>query len=113
METPTEHIESLFANAGEYLENKTELWKLKIVDKTSEAVSSIAEKAVIFVIVLMFFTLLNIALALLIGYWLGASFYGFFIMAGLYGIVGLVLHLGRDKWIKIPVSNMLIDKFLK
>ena len=87
MNTPTEHIESLFANAGEYLENKTELWKLKVVDKTSEAVSSIAEKAIIFVIGIIFFILLNIALALLIGYWLGQSFYGFFIMAALYGIV--------------------------
>ena len=113
MDTPSQHIETLFANAGEYLENKTELWKLKIVDKTSEAVSSIAEKAVIIVIALMFFILLNIALALLIGYWLGESFYGFFIMAGLYGIVGLVLHLSRDRWIKTPISNMIIQKFLK
>ncbi len=113
MNTPTEHIESFFANAGEYLENKTELWKLKVVDKTSEAVSSIAEKAILFVIGIIFFILLNIALALLIGYLLGQSFYGFFIMAGLYGIVGLVLHLSRDKWIKTPVSNMIIQKFLK
>jgi len=113
METPTKQIESLFANAGEYLENKTELWKLKMVDKTSEAVSSIAEKAILFVIGFIFFILFNIALALLIGYWLGHSFYGFFILAGIYGIVGLVLHLSRDKWIKTPVSNMIIGKFLK
>jgi len=113
MTTPTEHIESLFANAGEYLENKTELWKLKVVDKTSEAVSSIAEKAIMIVVGIIFFILLNIALALLIGYWLGQSFYGFFIMAGLYGIVGLVLHLSKNKLIKTPVSNMIIQKFLK
>src|SRR3954463_13809060 len=86
MDTPSQNIESLFANAGEYLESKAELWKLKMVDKTSEAVSSVAEKVIIFFIALMFIILFNIALALLIGYWLGNSFYGFFILAGLYAI---------------------------
>jgi hypothetical protein len=113
MDTPTEHIESLFANAGEYLENKTELWKLKLIDKTSEAVSSVVEKLVIIFIGIIFFILLNIALALLIGYWLGNSFYGFFILAGFYGIVGLVIHLSRDKIITTPITNSIIQKFLK
>jgi hypothetical protein len=113
METPTEHIESLFGNAKEYLENKTELWKLKIIDKTSEAVSSIIEKLILAVIGIIFFILLNIALALLIGYWLGNSFYGFFILAGVYGIVGLIIHLASDKIIKTPIINSIIQKFLK
>jgi len=112
MDTPRKNIETLFANAGEYLENKTELWKLKIIDKTSEAVSSIAEKLIIFFIAAVFFVLLTIGIALLIGYWLGHAFYGFFIMAGLYGIVGLIIHFSRDKLIKTPVSNSLIQKFL-
>jgi hypothetical protein len=112
METPTQHIESLFANAGDYLESKTELWKLKMVDKTSEAVSSIAEKVALFFIAIMFIILLNIALALLIGYWLGNSFWGFFIMAALYGIAGFLIHKFKDKWIKTPVTNTLIHKFL-
>ncbi len=113
METPAEHIESLFANVGEYLENKTELWKLKIVDKTSETVSSIAEKAILFVFGLIFFILFNVGLALLIGYWLGHNFYGFFIMSAVYVIVGLVLHASREKWIRTPVTNKIIEKFIK
>ena len=113
METPTEYIESLFANAGEYLENKTELWKLKMIDKTSEAISSVVEKLVVIFIGIIFFLLFNIALALLIGYWLGNSFYGFFILAGFYGIVGLVIHLSRDKIIRTPITNSIIKKFLK
>jgi len=112
METTTQNIESLFANAGDYIESKAELWKLKMVDKTSEAVSSIAEKVIIFFMAIMFLILFNIALALLIGYWLGNSFYGFFIMAALYGIAGLLVHSFKDKWIKTPVTNSLIEKFL-
>ena len=113
METPTEHIESLFGNAKDYLESKTELWKLKIIDKTSEAVSSIVEKIIIFFIGFIFFILFNIALALLIGHWLGNSFYGFFILAGFYGIVGLIIHVSREKIIRTPITNSIIEKFLK
>ena len=113
METPSQNIESLFANAGEYLETKAELWKLKMVDKTSSAVSSIVEKVVLFFLGLMFFILLNIALALLIGYWLGHSFWGFFIMAAFYAVAGLLIHSLRDKLIKTPVANSIIQKFIK
>ena len=113
METPSQHIESLFANAGEYLETKTELWKLKMVDKSSEAISSIAEKVILFFLVFIFFIFFNVAVALLIGYWLGHNFYGFFIMAGFYAIVGLLIHVMKDKLITTPVTNSLIDKFLK
>ena len=113
METPSQNLESLFANAGEYLETKTELWKLKMVDKTSEAVSSITEKVILIVVGLIFFLFLNIGLALLIGYWLGHNFYGFFIIAGLYAIVGLLIHSLRDKLIKTPVANSIIAKFIK
>jgi hypothetical protein len=112
MDTPIENIENLFTNAGEYLENKTELLKMKLVDKTSEAVSSIAEKLIIFFILAVFFVLLTIGLALLIGYWLGHNFYGFFIMAALYGIVGLIIHVSRNKLLKTPIANGLIHKFL-
>jgi hypothetical protein len=113
METPSQNIESLFANAGEYLETKAELWKLKMVDKTSSAVSSIVEKVILIFLGLMFFILLNIALALLIGYWLGHSFWGFFIMAAFYAVAGLLIHSLRDKLIKTPVANSIIQKFIK
>jgi hypothetical protein len=113
METPSQNLESLFANAGEYLETKAQLWKLKLVDKTSTAVSSIVEKVILFFLGLFFFIFLNIGLALLIGYWLGHSFWGFFIMAAVYAIAGLLVHSMRDKLIKTPVANSIIEKFIK
>jgi len=112
METPIKNIETLFANAGEYLENKTELWKLKMIDKSSEALSSLVEKLIVYFIAGMFFILLTIGLALFIGSLLGHGYYGFFIMAAFYGIVGLIIHFSSNKLIKIPISNGLIHKFL-
>ncbi len=113
METPSEHVEYLFKNAGHYIENKAELYKLKIIDKSSDLVSSLVEKILLFVMILIFFIFFNIGLALLIGHWLHGSFYGFFIVAAFYGIVGLIIHISRDRLIRTPISNSLIAKFLK
>ncbi len=112
METPKDNIEALFANVGEYVENKTELWKLKAIDKATDVVASIAEKIIVYFLASICFVLFSIGLALLIGYWLGHSFWGFFILAGLYGIVGLIIHVSRNKLIKTPISNSIIQKFL-
>jgi len=113
MENRTETIQSLFADSRDYLKNKSQLWKLKMVDKTSSVVSSIIEKVALFFIGIMFFFLINIALALLIGHWLGHSFWGFFIMAAFYAIVGIIIHVSREKLIRTPIINGIIGKFVK
>lgn len=112
METTTEQLKNFFQQGKEYVKNKSQLWKLKTVDKTAGVVSSLVEKIILFFIFIIFFILFNIALALLIGHWLGYSFYGFFVMAGFYGIVGFIVHLSRDKLIKAPITNSIIQKFL-
>jgi hypothetical protein len=113
METPKEHLESLFGDAGDYLKNKTQLWKLKLVDKASSLVATIVETVALVFFAIIFFFFINIALALLIGYWLGHSFYGFFIMAALYLIAGFIIHKSREKLFRTPIINSLIQKFVK
>ncbi len=112
METPAQNIKTLYSNAGEYAKNKSELWKLKLVDKSTSAISSLLDKVILIFLSAIVFVLLTIALALLIGYWLGHSFYGFFIMAAFYGIVGFIIHTSRDKLIKAPILNSIIHHFL-
>lgn len=112
METPSENIENLYRNAGEYVKDKSELIKLKLIDKSTAVVSSILDKIILIFIIAVFLVLLTIALALLIGFWLGHSFYGFFIMAAFYGIVGFIIHSSRDKIIKAPILNSIIHHFL-
>ena len=113
IESTKEHFESLFGNAKEYFDNKKQLWILKLVDKAASVISSVIDKMILVVFGLLFFVFINIALALLIGYWLGHSFWGFFVMAALYGIVGFIIHKSRDKLIKTPIINGFIQKFVK
>jgi len=105
-------IESLFSQTKEYVDNRLELYKLKMIDKTSNVASLIISALALFVVFFIFFIILNIGIALLIGELIGKPYAGFLILAAIYLIAGLVLLKGRNKLFKAPVSNMLIRKFL-
>ena len=113
MEEQQHDIDTLWSDTGEYIETRTTLWKLKAIESLSdvsgELVSGLAMIGIASLVVLIFST----GFALLIGYWLGKSFYGFFIIGGLYGIIGLIFYAKRGQWLKEPFSNMLIRKILK
>lgn len=106
-------IDILLSDAGDYIGTRTTLWKLKAIESLSdvsgELVSGLALIGMASVVVLI----LSAGLALLIGYWTGRSFYGFFIIGGVYAIIGLVFYAFRNQWLKEPFSNMLIRKILK
>ena len=106
-------IKTLLDQSKEYLDTKIELTKLRTVDKSSEILSS----TIVMVFMLFFISLviifISIALALLIGNWLGAYHYGFFILGGFYALLLLIIYIQREKWIKVPVANGLINKMLK
>ena len=61
----------------------------------------------------VFFLFLNIGLALLIGQLLGRAYYGFFIIAGFYIIIGIILLAFRNKWLKTPIANAMIKKMME
>ncbi len=106
-------IDSLLSDAGDYLETRKTLFKLKTVESLSdvsgELVSGLALIGMATVIVLIF----SMGFALWIGYLLGNSFYGFFIIGGFYAIIGLIFYARRSVWLKEPFSNLLIRKILK
>ncbi|MFT3700961.1 MAG: phage holin family protein [Agriterribacter sp.] len=112
-ETISEHITELFEDTSKYIEAKTELWKLKAADKTTEVASAVVAQIVFLCIVLMVLIFLSIAFAILIGRWLGELYYGFFIIAGFYALLGLIIYASRDKIIKTPLYNLIINKIIK
>ena len=108
----TENISALFREAGDFLETKVQLFKLKSIDKASDAASSLISKLTVLVFVVFFVLLLSIGLALYLGETLGKSWLGFVIVAGIYGFVGLIIYLTRKKLIKEPVAHMMLRKLV-
>jgi hypothetical protein len=113
MEDQRHDIDALLSDAGDYVETRASLWKLKAIeslaDVSGELVSGLGMIGLVVFVVMLF----SVGLALLIGDWLGKSFYGFFIIGGAYFIFGLICFIRRGRWLKEPFSNMLIRKILK
>lgn len=108
-----DNITALVSDTGKYIEAKTELWKLKAADKTTEVVSSLASQLIIAAIFFLVIISLNTGVALLLGSWLGKVYYGFFIVAGFYALVGIIIYANRTSFMKTPFYNLIINKMLK
>ena len=111
--TSTDSIKSLIDKSKDYLDTKIELTKLKTIDKSADVLSTVIVKVTMIFIGSLFVIFVSIALALMLGSLLGAYHYGFLIMGGFYAILLLVIYVQREKWIKTPVANGLINKMLK
>jgi len=113
METPADSIESLFERAETYGRTTFELSKLKLLETTNIVVTSLIARLSTILMVAMFSFVLSIAVALWLGDILGKAHYGFFIVAGFYLLAGLVLHFFLHRWVKTPISELIIKQALQ
>jgi hypothetical protein len=113
METPASLIESVIERAEAYAKTTYELSKLKSLQTTINVVNALIPRLTVILMLSLFALVLNIGIALLLGEMLGKSFYGFFIVAGFYLVAGIILHFFLAKWIKKPVSDLIIKQALQ
>jgi hypothetical protein len=109
----TDSIKSLFDQSKDYLETKIELTKLKTIDRSADILSTVIVMVSMIFLGSLFIIFMSIAVALMLGNWLGSAHYGFLIMGGFYALLLLLIYLQREKWIKEPIANELISKMLK
>jgi len=113
MEQEPTDIDILLSDAGDFIQTRTTLWKYKTIESLADVSGELVSGLGLIVIVSFVIILFSIGFALLIGEWLGKSYYGFFVMGGFYVLLGLIIFAARRKWLKDPFSNMLIRKILK
>jgi hypothetical protein len=106
-------LETLLERVIEYGKTSFELVKLKIIDKTTDIVSSFVPLSIVIVFIATFLLFLNLGLALWLGEVMGKIFYGFFAVAAFYVLAGFVIHFFLHKWIKKLVGNYFIKHVLK
>ena len=112
MENQSSPVESLIDRVKIYVETRIDLLRLKAIDKSSSFLSLLISMVVVILISFIFIMLLNIGVALLIGELIGKSYYGFFIVAGFYLLIGVVLFMFRNKWLKAPIANSMIKNLM-
>lgn len=113
METPESLIESVVKRTEAYVKTSYELSKLRLLETTTQVVTSAVSRLGVIIMFSLFALALSIGIALLLGDLLGKSYYGFFIVAAFYFIAGIVFHFFLRNWIKKPVSNSIIKQALQ
>lgn len=108
MENQSSTVESLIDRVKIYVETRIELLRLKAIDKSSSFLSLLISMIIVILMSFIFIILFSVGLALLIGEMLGKTYYGFFIVAGFYLLVGLILLAFRNKWLKTPIADSMI-----
>jgi hypothetical protein len=112
MENNTKFIESLLERAAEYGKTSYELVKLKVIDTSSDRVSTFISHSFILVILSSFVLFLNLGLAFWLGELLGQIFYGFLAVAAFYALVAFILHFFMRKMIKRIFYDYIIRQIL-
>lgn len=113
MDNIATNIETLYEKAKSYAEINAELVKLKAIDKTADVVSSLLVRLIIVLGVAMFAFFVNIALSLYLGELLGENYLGFLVVSGIYLLITIIFSVSRDKLIKVPITNLVINKLLQ
>ncbi len=113
MDTSASLLESLFEKAETFGKTTYRLSKLKSVETTISVATSLLSRLVVFLVFSLFILVLNIGIALWLGQLLGKSYFGFFIVAAFYLLVGILLHFFLHKWIKKPIADIIISQALK
>lgn len=112
MENQISTVESLFENAGKYIETNVNLLKLKAVDRSANAFSAIFYKLIIMLVVFSVVIFIGVGLALWLGELFGKTYYGFFTVAGLFIITGILLYAFRKELLKQSFSNLFVKEIL-
>jgi energy-coupling factor transporter transmembrane protein EcfT len=113
MENQSTPVESLIDRVKSYVETRIDLLRLKAIDKSSSFLSLLIAMLIVILVAFISIMLLSVGIALLLGDLLGKSYYGFFIVAGLYLITGLFLFSSHEKLLKSPIANSMIKKLME
>jgi len=108
MEKAFAKAEELATAVKEYVDTRLDAVKLSVAEKVSALLANLLAGMVVVLVFLCFVFFGSIALALLLGSWLGAWWLGFLIVAGIYLLLGLITWLARGRLIRIPIMNALI-----
>lgn len=113
MNGTTTPLEALFERAEDYGKTTVKLFKLHVIDKSADVVSSLVSHIAVIMMVLLSITIMSIGVSLWIGKMIGEVYYGFLIVGGFYSFTAFLLYLFQNQWLKNPVSNLMIRKMTK
>lgn len=105
---PQTPIEKFNDDLKDYLATRYELTLLKTSQKISIMASVMTFGAIMVLLGILFLLFLFVAAGFYLSELLGSFSLGFLCLSGVFLFFGLILFLGRKKWIFTPIRNGLI-----
>ncbi|NBC57381.1 MAG: hypothetical protein GVY05_03725 [Bacteroidetes bacterium] len=100
------HLNNLSDDAKTYIESEIAYYKLDAYKKLIKATSSLLKFVINAGIVLLIFAFLSIGLGLLLGKLIGYYYVGFFIIAGIYFVILLLILIFGKPFIEKSVLKI-------
>lgn len=113
MNTVPGALKSLFESTEQYAKTSIELSKLKAIEAGANIASVLLSRISVIIAIALFTIFVNIGIALMLGNMFGKTCYGFFIVALFYLVAGVVFHFFLYKWVKKPVSDLIVTQALQ
>lgn len=102
--------EEAVSGIKEYVNNRITSFKLNMAEKTAGIVSGLLSVLIASTLFLLFIIFLSVGLALVFAKLTGELYWGFFIVAGLYLVKGIIIWNFREKLLKLPIVNMMVKQ---
>lgn len=103
----------IYEQVEQYAKTSVELYKLKAINTFADLFAAIGTGIILWLIVSMFLLFLSIGAGFYLGELLGKWHYGFFIVAGFYALVGIIIYILRVKCLKVKINNFIIKQIFK
>ena len=112
MESKLNITKPLLEKAEQLVLTSYQLLRLKAIDKAVKIVSGLFSNGLVILVFCMAILFVNMALALWLGHIFGKLYFGFFCVAGLYLLIGMVLYFLLHKRMKKYFSDFILSKII-
>lgn len=113
MEEEKSFTRKIYEQVEEYAKTTAELYKLKAINTFADLFAALATGFAIWVIFSMFLLFISVGAAFYFGELLGKWHYGFFVVAGFYALIGVIVYIFRIKCLKEKINNFIISQIFK
>jgi len=105
-------VEQLYNKLEQYIDSAVKLYSAKAVDKFSDISSNLISWSLVLSVAILFFTMLNISIALYLGDLFGKLYLGFLAVTAFYALITLIFIIIRKSVVKRTVANNIISAFI-
>ena len=110
MEKTFAKAEELAEHIKEYVNIRIDSVKLSAAEKSSKLTANIFAALIAAFVFLLFIVFASTALAFVFSKLTGEFYWGFLIVAGIYLIIGLIVWSMRERILRIPIMNAILQQ---